>query len=73
MDEIKIPCLLTITPGGPTIQNRLRLAVDGEAVFDGFEHELTIGHRKMAGEIISAGAEAMAKLGQDMQGTGETL
>ena len=58
---MEIECKLVITAGGPTRQNKLRLEVGSEIVFDDFEGSLADSQRLVAKQIAAAQARALHK------------
>lgn len=60
-----IPCELQIIPGGPGRQNKLRLSVNGETVFDCFQGDLAPPQLEVAKQIAAAHARLLAKWAGD--------
>jgi len=65
-EPIVIPCELTITPGGQSRQNRLRLSVSVETVFDEYERELSGAMRQVVSQITAAHARLLTKYAADV-------
>jgi len=67
-EPMVIPCELRITPGGGRgRQNKLRLSVSGETVFDEWEQSLSPEQKAVIGQIAQAQARLLAKYGADLQ------
>ena len=67
-EQIVIHCELTITPGGQSRQNRLRLSVLGETVFEDFEQSLDRGSREVASHIVAAHGRMVTKYASALRG-----
>jgi len=59
--EIRIPCELVITPGGPTKQAKLRLSVNGETVFEDYEQGLSSEQKELTKQIAAAQGRLLTK------------
>lgn len=67
-EPIVIPCELKLTPsGGRGQQNKVRLSVSGETVFDDWEQSLSLEQAEVVAEILQAHARLVGKYSQDLR------